>query len=188
MDDKFVPGPDPRLAEAGPQTILDNTNPDKGMPHVAAPGLGYALPPRNDGMIYARPFICTSVDSRNQHVSGYVFWEPEDRVPNPGVGNLVYIGPYSAFVRDIPMGNPSQFNTVHWLAANYMGRSDGPGLTPAEQDTVVKELIEPVVAGQVNAATDAQQVDPDPADRNKDGVTTPAEQRQFDKHHKPHGS
>lgn len=180
-DDKYVPGADPLAGVAGPQTKIDHENADKGMPHVAAPGLGYALPPRNDGMIYARPFVCTSVDSRNQHVSGYVFWEPEDRVPSPGVGSLVYIGPYSAFVRDIPMGNPSQFNTVHWLAANYTGRSDGPGLTSVGSVETVAEVPPDSSPSNTQTAEPAQTFDA--ADANKDHKVTPKEQRQYDRLH-----
>lgn len=194
-------GPDPLAAVAGPHTTIDKEEADKGMPHVGAPGLGYALPARNDGMIYARPFRCTSVNSVNQHVSGYVDFEPEDRIPNPSLpGTAIPVGPYSMFVRDIPMGNPSQPNTVHWLAANYMGRSDGPGLTPdAPPEVVHPENLDPSAfkgvpgnfqpsppqpAPMPDSAPPAGH-EPDPADRNKDGVVSEAEQRRFDKRH-PH--
>ena len=52
-DEKHQPGPDSRLAEAGPHTTLEGPEKHPPVPSGGAPRLGYALPPRADGMIYA---------------------------------------------------------------------------------------------------------------------------------------
>jgi hypothetical protein len=113
-----------------------------GMPAVGVAGLGYALPARADGMIYARPIIVTSVESTRQLVTGHVFIEPNDITP--ASVNVKGIGAFHLFVTDAKMGNPAEPNTVHWLAKNYMGRSDGPGLTPVGST----EVTESVSSGQ----------------------------------------
>jgi hypothetical protein len=121
-----------------------------GMPAVGVAGLGYALPARADGMIYARPIIVTSVESTRQLVSGYVFIEPEDTRPagrDTGSGSF--------FIRDAKMGNPAEPGTCHWLAKNYVGRSDGPGLTPIGST----ETTESVSSGQESSP----QAAPEPA-------------------------
>lgn len=130
--DKHQRGPDPRAAVAGPQTTLDDENVDKGMPSVGCSGLGYALPARADGNVYARPIVVTSVESTRQLVTGFVFCQPDDARPEWGVGD---VAPGIFFVRDAKMGNPAEVGTCHWLASNYTGRSDGPGLTPATTET-----------------------------------------------------
>lgn len=165
-DQKHTPGPNPLESVAGPHTTIDEThgNQGSGMPAVGVAGLGYALPAQADGNIYARPIIVTSVDSRTQRVSGWVVAEPDDNPPG------------MSWVQDAKMGNPSEPGTCHWLAKNYMGRSDGPGLTPIGSTEVTEDVSE----GNQTPPRNPEQVF-DPADADKDGTVTKKEQKQHDK-------
>lgn len=118
-DPKFARGIDSRIAVAGPHTTLDDTNFDKGMPSVGDTLL-YQLRPESEGMAYSRPFLVTSVDSRNQHVSG---WLLRDARLDSG-------SDVPEFVFDIPFDPAGQVDSWHWPVRGYTGRSDAPTLTP----------------------------------------------------------
>ncbi len=183
VSEKHQPGPGPLESIAGSHATIENLDnqPGNAMPFVGDPGWGYSLPPRADGMIYSRPFLCTSIKSDRPRATGWVFIEPGDTRPTvvegPGVVML--------FVRDIPMGNPAEPDKIHKLAKNYPGRSDGPGLTPEGSTEVAQEV--PVETGNV----DTQPLTPptagkefDPADKNQDGTTTRQEKRDFKREQK----
>lgn len=150
-NEKFTPGPDARLPFAGPHAELDDTNFDKGMPSVGDTLL-YQLVPAG-GLAFSRPFLVTSVDSRNQHVNGHVFTDPSDSRMN-----------FDA--TDIPFGTPGQANSWHWPIRGYTGRPDAPQLTPLGSTEVVAEVPNEV---ESNAITPAVVPSPPTHPRKKHG-------------------
>ncbi len=184
-DQKFTPGADPRQAIAGPHTALDNENPDKGFPLLQ--GLLYMLPPSvQGGPTVSRPFLLTSSDPRNQHCTGYVFIEPGDNRPSRAEGP----GAVMILVRDVPMsGTAGQPDTVHWAPKWYTGRSDGPGLTPVDSVEQTAEVPAgsnaaplPVTAKPADQVAEEEEVFA-PADKNKDGVISHKEAKDFKNKH-----
>lgn len=110
--------------EAGPQSVFDPDlgGKDEGMPSVYQPKVVYQLRPISAGQeAFSRPFIITSVDSRNQHCNGFVLLEPGDVTPVNGKS----IGGVLIYVEDIPHGGPGQSDSWHYVSKGYTGRGGG---------------------------------------------------------------
>ena len=144
-DSKYVPGPDPLQAVAGPHTTLDKENPDKGMPSVGSTLL-YQLPPDANGLAFSRPFVVTSVHSQDQHVNGWLM--PDFQLDHSG----------QRWCQDIPFGTPGQADTWHWPVKGYTGRSDAPQPVPIDEVEHVTEVPPDATQSNVTAPlTDKQQ-------------------------------